>query len=287
MSALCAGVSQIRMERRLPGGWTSGFQPPTPCSPRHCNNDSRRASLHHPLPTGEPLHGLRPTGVNEDQSPVWTPDVTRQGTGNHPLPTGEGRRGAHVAEIESSDGTQRSGGVRGQGLPRFTSQLLWWVSRSENPSPRLFRAGCSELIHSTLDCALQSRPSPAGRGWGRLALRVASLPRVRPPHPSSEQGVAPASPYVLRPLGSARPPHPQRRGWRRLALHMCSTLSSMSRISPSTRSFEPTGWLPSLPSRSETNVADDHQPPVRSGRQGFRPSNRQNSGAPTPRRGAR
>jgi hypothetical protein len=104
--------------------------------------------------------------------------------GGHPLPTGEGRRGARIAESESSQNSQRCGGVRGQGFPRFTSQLLWWLSRWENPSPRLFRAGCSELIHSTPDCALQSRPSPVGRGWGRRpTVVIEDQSRVWTPDP--------------------------------------------------------------------------------------------------------
>src|SRR5580765_2366312 len=70
----------------------------------------------------------------------------------HPLPPGEGRRGARIAESESLQSSQRSGGVRGQGLPRFTSELLWWSSRSENPSPRLFRAECfgADSLHAGL-----------------------------------------------------------------------------------------------------------------------------------------
>ncbi len=51
----------------------------------------------------------------------------------------------------------------------------------KTPHPGSSALNASELIHSTQDCALQIRPSPAGRGWRRSALRVASLPRVRPP----------------------------------------------------------------------------------------------------------
>ncbi len=84
---------------------------------------------------------------------------------------------------------QRSGGVRGQGSPRFTSQLFWWMPRSENPSPRLFRAGFikADSLH-------------AG---------------IRAPEPTLSRGerVGPAPLYVLRPcLASAHPPHLQRRG---------------------------------------------------------------------------
>src|SRR5260221_6526093 len=91
--------------------------------------------------------------------------AVREGTEEDCLATGEGRRGAPIGKTESWQKTQRSGGLRGQGLPRFTSQLLSWLSRSENPHPGSSALNASELIHSTQDCALQSRPSPAGRGW--------------------------------------------------------------------------------------------------------------------------
>ena len=51
------------------------------------------------------------------------------------------------------------------------------------PSPRLFRAGCCSLIHTMLDCALQSRPSPMGRGWpGPLHVLRPCLVSAHPAH---------------------------------------------------------------------------------------------------------
>jgi hypothetical protein len=109
-----------------------------------------------------------------------------------PSPTGRGSalERAILRRVNQLGHAQRGeAGVRGQGLPRLTSQLLWWMPRSETPHPGSSALASLKLIHSTLDCALQSRPSPVGRGWRRSTSRFASLAWVRPPSPSSEQRV--------------------------------------------------------------------------------------------------
>jgi hypothetical protein len=102
------------------------------------------------------------------------------------LPPGEGRRGARMAESESLPGSQRSGGVTGQGLPRFMAQRLWCCLVPENPSPRLFRAECfgADSLHAGLRApeptlSRGERVAPVRFTRAVLASRPPTLPIFR------------------------------------------------------------------------------------------------------------
>src|SRR6266536_3285092 len=115
--------------------------------------------------------------------------------GPTPSPTG---RGSPRSALRRERGTgEHSAERRGEGSRPSEVHVPTVVEKAPHPGSSALNA--SELIHSTLYCALQSPPSPVGRGWGRSALGVGSLPRVHPPSPSSEQRVAPPSRAADRP----------------------------------------------------------------------------------------
>src|SRR5205807_2994296 len=127
--------------------------------------------------------------------------------------------GAHLGDTESSQSTQRSGGVRGQGFQRFTSQLSWWLSRSENPSPRLFRAegvGADSLhaglrapeptlsrgervvpapLHLSVPGLVSAHPPLLQRGWS-TRMRPDNAGRAGEPRPRQSFALRP-SPFAL------------------------------------------------------------------------------------------
>jgi hypothetical protein len=148
-----------------------------------------RTSPTHPLPAeGQARACDRPSSMKISDGATRLLGGSERA--KHPLPTGEGRSGARISESESLHSSQRSGGVRGQGLPRFTSQCC-----GENPSPRLFRAEWfgTDSLHSRI---ARSRADPLPRGEGGAGPLQASGPCLASAptaHPlsSSEQRASP------------------------------------------------------------------------------------------------
>ncbi len=95
---------------------------------------------------------------------------------------------------ESSANSQRAGGVRGRGLhERFCTRFLGSCAQVQQrarqrngngPHPGTSALAAGKLIHGPQECALQCRPSPAGRGWPTRRPRVPLLSSsTHPCHP--------------------------------------------------------------------------------------------------------
>ncbi len=113
---------------------------------------------------------------------------------------------------ESSANCQRRGGVKGQGFHGVSwkrpfdgsvavvQRRAWRPNEKDAPHPGNSALTAAKLIHGRENCALQCRPSPAGRGWRRFSPRVLAVVEVHPPTPSSEPSVCPARLRASSPL---------------------------------------------------------------------------------------